>query len=100
MSESDTNTQQSATPVDGAAQPPVTPSESAVDTTQFDGLTVSVRRNESQNVWEAYVTVGGAEWVVASRRLGGFDDDLQEAATPGFKEKRRLYYEREVLGLR
>lgn len=79
---------------------PVVPQETVVDATQFDGLTVSVRRNADKAIWEAYVTLGGVDWVIAARKLGGLDDDLQEAATPGFKEKRRLYYEREVLGLR
>ena len=79
---------------------PVVPVETVVSTTQFDGLTVSVRRNADKGLWEAYVVLNGAEWIIAQRKLGGLDDDLQEAATPGFREKRREYYEREVLGLR
>lgn len=94
-----------AAPVDPAAlaapaTAPAAPVETAVDATSFEGLTVSVRRNDDKSLWEAYVSFGGVDWVIAARKLGGLDDDLQEAATPGFKEKRRLYYEREVLGLR
>jgi hypothetical protein len=89
-----------ATSAPDAPTTPVVPQETVVDATQFDGLTVSVRRNADKGQWEAYIVVGGVEWTLASRKLGGFDDDLQEAATPGFLEKRRLYYEREVLGLR
>lgn len=82
------------------ASAPSVPVENAVSATSFKDVPVQVRRNADKNLWEAYLSIGGAEWVIASRKLGGLDDDLQEAATPGFKEKRRLYYEREVLGLR
>ncbi len=82
------------------APAPVALVDTAVSTTSFEGLTVSVRRNADKGLWEAFVTLNGAEWILGQRKLGGLDDDLQEAATPGFKEKRRLYYEREVLGLR
>jgi hypothetical protein len=79
---------------------PVAPPDQAVATTSFDNLTVNVRRNTDKGQWELFVLLGSVEWVFGTRKLGGLDDDLQEAATPGFKEKRRLYYEREVLGLR
>lgn len=78
----------------------VLPPEQVVSTTLFTDVPVNVRRNDTNGLWEVYVSFGGIDVVIHSRKLGGIDDDLQEAATPGFKEKRRLYYEREVLGLR
>jgi hypothetical protein len=72
----------------------------AVSSTSFENLTVNVRRNTTSQQWEAYVTFGGIEWILSGRKLGDVDEDLQEAATPGFREKQREYYEREVLGLR
>lgn len=68
--------------------------------TSFEGLTVKARRIPNSDLssgrWELYVEAGGVPWVFASRKLGGFDDDLQEKATPGFKEARAQRYANET----
>lgn len=67
-------------------------------TTGYTGLTVTARRDADQGRWVFGVEMGGAFIPLADAKLGHVDDELQEAATPGFKLSRRERYEHEVLG--
>lgn len=62
----------------------------------FDDLTLTARRDAGLGLWLLGVEVGGVWWTVASRKLGGLDDDLQEKQTPGFKEARALRSARDL----
>ncbi len=64
----------------------------------YDGLAVQARRNEHQGVWEFGIDLSGAFVVIATRKLGGVDDDIREALEPGFKQARADRYNREVHG--
>lgn len=46
---------------------------------QFDGLTVSVKKTDAGDSYVAFVTVNGVEFPLSSVKAGGFDQDLQEA---------------------
>lgn len=82
-------------PVAPAPEAPVAPVGPA---DSFSGLTVNARRSADTGQWIFSVTMGGAEIDLYAKKLGGVDDDLQEAATPGFKKKRADDYRRDLLG--
>jgi hypothetical protein len=54
----------------------------------YTGLGVVAIRSEEQQAWIFGVNLGGVFVELVRRKLGGIDDDLQEAATPGFKQNR------------
>lgn len=62
----------------------------------FTGLTFSAYRLEDQGVWSFGVTLAGAYVELVRAKLGGVDDDLREAAQPGFKEDRAVQYAKTV----
>lgn len=76
--------------------PPVIPAEPTGIPSTFEGLTLTAKRDAGLGLWLLGVEVGGVWWTVASRKTGGLDDDLQEKATPGFKEARAIRYARET----
>jgi len=69
----------------GDAQPP-----------DFDDLVIEAYRLPDQGVWVFGVTMGGAFISLTSKKLGGVDDDLREAAQPGFKKARADAYAQEL----
>lgn len=74
------------------------PAEAVAISGTFENLAVTAQRRPDGKLgpgWYLYATVGGVEWPIAFRGLGGLDDDLQELATPGFKEARAERYARE-----
>lgn len=78
--------------------PPQPPAE-AQPQTSFSGLSLTAERlAEGPNGagWYLMTSVGGVKWFIAYKKLGGLDDDLQELATPGFKEARANRYASEV----
>lgn len=82
-------------PPAAAVAPP--PAEAGVVYTKYPGLEVTAERRTEGHFgagWYAYIVVGGVEWVLGWKKLGGMDDDLQEIATPGFKEARAERYAR------
>lgn len=63
--------------------------------TSFLNLPVHVRLNQNTyggKEWEMYVELDGIPWIFARRKYGGLADDLQEKATPGFKEQKARRY--------
>ena len=68
------------------------------DARQLDGRSISLRRDPVQGRYVFGVLVDGAFISFADRKLGGVDDDLKEAALPGFKGERAAQY-REEQGL-
>lgn len=80
---------------------PAAPDSSASSGPQsvYTGLTVEARRLADEGRWVFGVVMGGAFIALTDRKLGGVDDDLREAAQPGFKAARASAYERERLGL-
>lgn len=78
-----------STPEQNIPAPPAPPEEQGPQTS-FDGLTLHAERDADAGRWRLYVELNGVRWVVAERKLGGLDDDLQEKATPGFKEARAV----------
>lgn len=64
--------------------------------TSFDNLTVKAVRDTDAQRWILYTELNGVRWVLAEKKLGGLDDDLQELATPGFREARAFRYAQEV----
>ena len=62
--------------------------EPVVALNDYEGLTLEAHRNEDQGVWQFGVTLAGAFVVLATRKLGGVDDDIREAIQPGFKAAR------------
>lgn len=79
---------------------PVTPppADPVLDLTKFENLTLTAVRRPDGNRgagWYLVTYIGDVEWIVAVRKLGGLDDDLQEVATPGYKEAAANRYARE-----
>lgn len=54
----------------------------------FTGLSLNAYRLEDQGCWSFGVVAAGAYCEIYRCKLGGFDDDLREAANPGFKAQR------------
>ena len=81
-------------------QPPVpappTPEETTGPQTKFENVTFTAERDALAGRWYIYANLGSVKWRIAERKLGGLDDDLQEAATPGFKEARAVRYAQET----
>lgn len=46
---------------------------------QYTGLNVWASRNEEQGAWAFGVTLDGADIVIAAKKLGGVDSDLETA---------------------
>lgn len=65
--------------------PEVTPGVAQND---YTSLTVEAHRNEVGGYWEFGVRLSGAYVVIATRKLGGVDDDIRESIQPGFKAAR------------
>lgn len=85
-------------PVADPGTPPP-PAEASVDLTKFEEVTVTVTREPEGRYgpgWYVKIFPGGVEWILSWRKLGGFDQDLQELATPGFKEALAERYARET----
>lgn len=82
--------------VETPVSPP--PAEPVTTYTKYTSVVLTAERQTEGNYgpgWYLYATIGGVRWNLAHRKLGGFDDDLQEIATPGFKEARAERYARE-----
>lgn len=86
-----------STPVPAIAPLPP-PAEATPTATMFTGLGLTAERKTDGPRgpgWYLYALVGGVKWYVDVRKLGGLDEDLQELATPGFKEAKAERYARE-----
>lgn len=54
----------------------------------WTGVPVEVRRDATAGLYFFGVNIGGAFIAFGQRKLGGVDDDLKEAAYPGFQKQR------------
>lgn len=77
--------------------PPTPPPTPAGPVTVYEGLTLEAHRNGEAGRWEFGVRMGGAFIKLVERKAGGVDDDLREAAEPGFKKNRADAYLTELL---
>ena len=71
---------------------PAAPVEVEPAPLKLDGLELKAERDPERGRWVLFTEVGGVRWEITERKLGGLDDDLQEIATPGFKEARAQRY--------
>lgn len=65
-----------------------TPKKAEVSQNDYTSLSLEAHRNPDQGVWQFGVYLSGAFVVIATRKLGGVDDDIREAIQPGFKAAR------------
>ena len=65
----------------------------------YDGLNVWARRNADHGQWQFGVTLDGVDVVLATKKLGGLDDDLKDKFQPGFKKDRADAYLKERFGI-
>lgn len=65
----------------------------------FEGLTVEMRRYDTDGLWLFGVVVNGVFLPISQAKAGYIDTELQEAADPGHKQQLLDNYRREQLGL-
>ncbi len=79
-----------------AAAAPEAAVEPAEPADPYKGLTLEVRRLADEGRYVFGVVVKGAFVALADKKLGGIDDDIREAAQPGFKKARADAYANEL----